>query len=165
VIFHAYKTYASVLHCRNNRILLALAASQGWSLFQSDIEQAFLFGELDDVNLYIAQVPGVPCPPGHVCCLQKAVYGLHQAPLKFKQVLVSFFRDQGYVAANSSETIFIQRSSRGLMIHAIYVDDCLHFGDNPELFREFRRLFERRFKIKIGDADLYLQPGNQIRVD
>ena len=161
--FYEYKNYASVLHCRDNRTLLSVAASEGWQVYQSDIQQAFLEGQLDDVDIYIKPIPGIPCPPGHVLKLQKAVYGLRQAPVKFKHELVSFFYSQGYTAVNASETVFIKRTSRGVLVHATYVDDCLHFTDNAELYREFRLSFEKRFKLKIGMADNYL--GNQLKID
>ena len=116
-------------------------------------------GKLDDADIFINLFHGFPCSPGKVLKLRKAVYGLRQAPAKFKEELLSFFQQEGIVPANDSQTVFIKRSPRGVLINAVYVDDCLHFTDNPDLFREFRLSFEKRFKIKIGPADLYL--GNQ----
>ena len=73
------KTYCAVLSSRDNRILLALAAVEGWFIYQTDIVQAFLHGKLDDVDIYINPPARYPCPVGWVLKLLRAIYGLHQA--------------------------------------------------------------------------------------
>ena len=103
--FYEFKNYTSVLHCRDNRILLALAASNSWHVFQSDIQQAFLSGKLDDADIFINPFHGVPCSPGKVLKLRKAVYGLRRAPAKFIEELLSFFQQEGFVPANDSQTV------------------------------------------------------------
>ncbi len=77
--YFEFKIYCAVLASRDNLILLGLAAAQGWSVAQTDVEQAFLHGVPNDVDLYIHPPARYQCPPGHVLKLLKAVYGLHQA--------------------------------------------------------------------------------------
>ena len=76
-------------------------------MFQTDIAQAFLHGELDDVDIYIPPPARFACPTGYVLKLRKAVYGLHQAPVKLKQEVTAWFQDNGYRPANDSETVWI----------------------------------------------------------
>ena len=73
--YFEFKNYSAVLASRDNRILLTLAAAQGWCIYQTDIEQAFLHGVLDDVDLFVRPPALYPCPPNHVLKLLKAVYG------------------------------------------------------------------------------------------
>ena len=105
--------------------------------------------------------------------LRKAIYGLH-APVKFKQEVVAWFRANGYQPVNDSETIWIKRVpekrnqegsivSGGVIIHALYADDFLHFTDNPMLYQSFREDFRKRFDIKSGSVSVYL--GNKVTVD
>ena len=61
--YFADQTYTAVLACRDNRILLSLAAAEGWMVAQSDIVQAFLHGVLDDATIYIRPPARYPCPP------------------------------------------------------------------------------------------------------
>ena len=45
--------YCAVLSSPDNSIPLALGASEGWQVYQSDIVQTFLNGVLDDADIYI----------------------------------------------------------------------------------------------------------------
>jgi pterin-4a-carbinolamine dehydratase len=61
VDYFKYKTYSAVLNSRENRVLCALAASTGWSVHQTDITQAFTYGELDPgVEIYCYIPDGFP---------------------------------------------------------------------------------------------------------
>ena len=51
----------------------------------------------------------------------------------------------------------------GVIIHALYADDFLHFTNNKALYQDFQKQFKRRFDVKTGSVGVYL--GNQISVD
>jgi hypothetical protein len=161
--YFEHKNYCAVLSSRDNRILLALAAAEQWSVYQTDVVQAFLHGVLDDVDIFINPPERYPCPPGTVLKLRKAVYGLHQAPVKFKQEVVEWFRSHGYQAANQSETIWFLRVKDAILIHALYADDFLHFTSDPKLYQSFQQEFKRRFEVKSDRVEVYL--GNRIVTD
>ena len=133
------KTYCAVLSSRDNRILLALAAVEGWFIYQTDIVQAFLHGQLDDVDIYINPPARYPFPIGWVLKLLRAIYGLHQAPIKFKQEVIAWFKANGYTPANEAQTIWIKRDRNGIVIHAIYADDFLHFTNNKAMYQDFQK--------------------------
>jgi hypothetical protein len=157
------KNYCAVLSSRDNRILLALAAAEGYTVYQTDVVQAFLHGKLDDVDIYIHPPARYPCPFGMVLKLLKAIYGLIQAPVKFKQEVIDWFKGNGYIAANDAQTIWIKRDKVGVIIHALYADDFLHFTNNKVLYQDFQKQFRKRFDVKTGTVGVYL--GNQISVD
>ena len=161
--YFEHKNYCAVLASRDNRLLLALAAAQGWQVHQTDIQQAFLHGILDDVDIYTMPPDRYPCPAGYVLKLRKAIYGLHQAPPKFKKEVTEWLRAQGCKPANDSETVWIQRTDKGVLVHALYADDFLHFTDNSAMYQSFQKQFKKRFDIKTGSELVYL--GNQIVVD
>ena len=60
------------------RTLIALAAARRWPLYQMDVKNTFLNGDLSEV-VYMQPPLGVSAPPGHVCRLRRAFYGLKQA--------------------------------------------------------------------------------------
>ena len=63
------------------RILLAFAASKGFTVFQMDVKSAFLNGFIEE-EVYVKQPPGFENPKfsNRVYKLQKALYSLKQAP-------------------------------------------------------------------------------------
>ena len=61
------------------RILLVVAAQEGWSVHHLDVKSAFLNGDLKE-EVYVQQPPGfaVPGEEGKVYRLRKALYGLRE---------------------------------------------------------------------------------------
>ncbi|MCI28622.1 potassium transporter 12, partial [Trifolium medium] len=55
------------------RTILAVAASQGWNVYQLDVKSAFLHGELIE-NVYVDQPPGYNKEMGKIYKLKKALY-------------------------------------------------------------------------------------------
>nr|GFB94005.1 putative ribonuclease H-like domain-containing protein [Tanacetum cinerariifolium] len=62
-------------------LFLAYASFMGFTVYQMDVKCAFLYGTIDE-KVYVMQPPGFHDPeyPARVYKLEKAMYGLHQAP-------------------------------------------------------------------------------------
>jgi hypothetical protein len=60
---HYFIIYASVARNKSFKLLLTIAVNRAWSVYQFDVETAFLYGEID-APVYIAQVEGFE-EPGH----------------------------------------------------------------------------------------------------
>lgn len=63
------------------RLILSLVVTSNWLLHQLDIQNAFLYGDLEEA-IYMHQPPGFVNPDfsNHVCELNKALYGLKHTP-------------------------------------------------------------------------------------
>ena len=57
------------------RTLIAVAASKSGNISQMDVRNVFLHGDLHE-TVYMQPPPGVNAPPGYVCHLRRALYGL-----------------------------------------------------------------------------------------
>ena len=75
------ETFSSVAKMVTLRSIFSLAAFKRWKLWQLDVKNAFLCGELDR-DVFMEQPKGYVSKqyPHHVCRLKKALYGLKQAP-------------------------------------------------------------------------------------
>ena len=75
------ETFSPVSKNTMVRVLIALVASKSWVLWQMDVKNVFLHGELDK-EIYMEQPKGFEskAQPWYVCKLKKALYGLKQAP-------------------------------------------------------------------------------------
>lgn len=75
------ETFASVIKPSTIRLVLSIAVSQGWSLRQLDISNAFLNGILEE-DVFMLQPPGFHDArfPDRICHLKKSLYGLKRSP-------------------------------------------------------------------------------------
>lgn len=79
------------------RLLLALAAKQGWQVHYLDVKSAFLYGELLE-EVYMTQPIGFEKKNEEhkVYSLLKALYGLCQLPTAWYLRLNKYLRSLGF---------------------------------------------------------------------
>ena len=91
--------------------MISLAANLGWPLFQLDVKNAFLNGDLKE-EVYMVKPPEFVAQgeSGKVCRLHKAIYGLKQSPRawfgKFSEVVLKF----GLQRCHSDHSVFSHTS-------------------------------------------------------
>ena len=73
------ETFAPVTRLTSVRPLLVVAVVRHWPLFQMDVKNAFLNGDLLE-EVYMQPPPGYHDSQNQVCHLRGALYGLKQAP-------------------------------------------------------------------------------------
>ncbi|GKE00502.1 retrovirus-related pol polyprotein from transposon TNT 1-94, partial [Tanacetum coccineum] len=75
------ETFALVATLEAIRIFLAFATYMNFTIYQMDVKSAFLNGKLKE-EVYVKQTPSFKSSefPNHVCKLDKALYGIKQAP-------------------------------------------------------------------------------------
>lgn len=99
------EVFAPVARMDTVRMVLALAAQRGWTIFQLDVKSAFLHGTLNE-DVYVDQPKGFEkkgCEQ-MVYKLHKALYGLKQAPRAWFSCIESYFLKEGFQKSQSEQT-------------------------------------------------------------
>ena len=97
------------------RSIIAIAASKGWKLFQLDVNNAFLHGDLDE-EVYMAAPKGIYNPSNKVYKLKKSLYGLKQASRQWFSKLSSTLISLGYQQFKNDYSLFLNKSSTDITI-------------------------------------------------
>lgn len=91
------ETFSPIVQPVTIRIVLSLAISNGWSLTQLDMNNAFLQGDLN-IEVYMEQPPVLfdKKQLKHVCYLKKNTYMVHgKLPRPDTRLLAHFFLAMG----------------------------------------------------------------------
>ena len=143
------ETFAPVAKMNTVRILLSLAVNKSWHIYQMDVKNAFLHGNLEE-EVYMKLPPGHPLSskPNLVCKLHKAIYGLKQSPRAWYSKLSSVLEQSNFKRSYSDSSLFVRRSSAGTLVMLIYVDDLIVTGDNLEEINNLKAALKEKFAIK-----------------
>ena len=112
------ETFALVARPSSVRTLIVVSAARKWPLFQLDVKNAFLNGELSE-EVYMKLPPGYSHPlrfPHRVFQLRRALYGLKQAPRAWFAKFSSTISQHGFSGSYFDTTLFLRRSSHGITI-------------------------------------------------
>jgi histone deacetylase 1/2 len=159
------ETFSPVVKASTIRLILTIGLSQGWTIRQLDVNNAFLHGDLQE-RVYLAQPPGHedPALPQHVCLLHKALYGLKQAPRAWYMKFSNYIQSMGFLRCPYDQSLFYQRQGSDILLLLIYVDDILITGSSPSQISAFISHLSSVFSMKdLGDIHYFL--GLQIARD
>ncbi|GKA84382.1 putative ribonuclease H-like domain-containing protein [Tanacetum coccineum] len=117
---------------RNKARLVAQGYTQeeGIDYDEMDVKSAFLYGKIEE-EVYVCQPLGFEDPefPNRVYKVEKALYGLHQAP-------------------RACDILLVQ----------VYVDDIIFGSDKKKLCTEFEKLIHKKFQMSyIGELTFFLE--------
>ncbi|KAM1630317.1 hypothetical protein ACFX2K_018465 [Malus domestica] len=143
------ETFSPVAKLTTVRVLLALAANKDWNLWQMDVKNAFLHGELDR-EIYMIQPMGFQSQdhPEYVCKLRKALYGLKQAPRAWYGKIAEFLTQSGYSVTPADSSLFVKANEGKLAIVLVYVDDLIITGDDEAEILRTNENLSVRFQMK-----------------
>lgn len=141
------ETFSPVIKMTTVRCLLALAASNHWSLHQLDINNAFLHEDLFE-EVYMIPPAGFPNPHNYVCKLVKSLYGLKQASRQWFAKLLGELQLQGQIQSKNDYSLFIKRDNVHTTIVDVSVDDIILTGNHDKKITELKSHLHTTFSIK-----------------
>jgi reverse transcriptase-like protein len=155
-----YETYAPVARLTSFRLLLALAARNGWAVDTFDFDSAYLNSELGgDEVVYLEQPVGYETKDrdGWVWRLLKALYGLKQGAKNWYDALHQALLELGFTRSKADHGVFFKEVGKDIIVLAIHVDDGMVTGSNISLINKFKSDMNAKYKLTdLGAANWLL---------
>ncbi|GKC85261.1 putative ribonuclease H-like domain-containing protein, partial [Tanacetum coccineum] len=140
------------------RLFLAYASFMGFIMYQMDVKNAFLYATIEE-EVYVCQPPGFEDPqfPDKVYKVEKALYGLHQAPRAWYETLSTYLLEIGFRRGTIDKTLFIKKDKCDILLVQVYVDDIIFGSTKKSLCVEFEQMMQKRFQMSsIGELTFFL---------
>jgi hypothetical protein len=149
--------FAPVARMESVRLLLALAAQEGWCVHHMDIKSAFLNDDLKE-EVYVHQPPGfaIPDKEDKVLRLRKALYGLWQAPRAWNAKLDFTLQRMGF-EQNPHEAVVYRRGNGGnVLLVDVYIDDLVITDTKDAEVAAFKEEMKATFQMSdMGPLSFY----------
>ncbi|GJX27166.1 putative ribonuclease H-like domain-containing protein [Tanacetum coccineum] len=152
------KVFAPVARIEAIRLFLAYASFMGFIMYQMDVKSAFLYGTIEE-EVYVCQPPGFEDPqfPDKVYKVEKALYGLHQAPRAWYETLSTYLLENRFRRGIIDKTLFIKKDKGDILLVQVYVDDIIFGSTKKSLCTEFEGLMHKKFQMSsMGELTFFL---------
>nr|GEX02652.1 hypothetical protein [Tanacetum cinerariifolium] len=157
------EVFAPVARIEAIRLFLAYASFKDFVVYHIYVKSAFLYGKIEE-EVYVCQPLGFEDPdfPDRVYKVEKALYGLHQAPRAWYETLSTYLLDNGFQRGKIDKTLFIKRHKGDILLVQVYVDDIIFGSSRKELCNAFKRLMYEKFQMSfMGELTFFL--GLQVK--
>ncbi|KAJ0688424.1 putative RNA-directed DNA polymerase [Helianthus annuus] len=142
------ETFSPVVKMVTIRCVLSLAVQNNWSLYQLDINNAFLYGSISE-DVYMTLPEGYYGKnESKVCKLVKSLYGLKQAPRKWNEKLTDVLLGIGFVQSSCDHSLYVLSKPSVFVVLLVYVDDIIVTGNNNLEIDKVKTLLSNNFQIK-----------------
>ncbi|GJV77402.1 putative ribonuclease H-like domain-containing protein [Tanacetum coccineum] len=131
------EVFAPVARVEAIRLFLAFASFMNFPVYQMDVKKK-------------------------VYKVEKALYGLHQAPRAWYETLSTYLLDNGFHRGQIDKTLFIKRLKGDILLVQVYVDDIIFGSTKKSLCDEFEQIMHNRFQMSsMGELTFFL--GLQVK--
>ncbi|GJT96804.1 putative ribonuclease H-like domain-containing protein [Tanacetum coccineum] len=157
------EVFAPVARIEAIRLFLSYASFKDFMVYQMDVESSFLYRKIKE-EVYVCQPPGFEDPnfPDRVYNVEKALYGLHQAPRAWYETLSTYLLDNRFQREKINKTLFISRDKGDILLVQVYVDDIIFGSTKKSLCTEFEKMMHKKFQMSsMGELTFFL--GLQVK--
>ncbi|GJU56921.1 putative ribonuclease H-like domain-containing protein [Tanacetum coccineum] len=122
------KVFALIARIKAIGLFLAYASYMGFIVYQMDVKSAFLYGTIEE-EVYVCQPPGFEDPHFHdkVYKVEKALYGLHQAPRSWYKTLSTYLLENGFKRGTIDKTLFIKKDKSDILFQMSSMGELTFF--------------------------------------
>ncbi|GKD42598.1 putative ribonuclease H-like domain-containing protein [Tanacetum coccineum] len=145
------EVFAHVARIEEIRLFLVYASFKDFVVYQID-------GKIEE-EVYVCQPPGFEDLdfPDKVYKVEKALYGLHQAPKVWFETLSTYLLDNGFQRGKIDKTLFIRRDKGDILLVQVYVDDIIFGSTKKSLCTEFEKMMRKKFQMRsMGELLFFL---------
>nr|GEY85995.1 hypothetical protein [Tanacetum cinerariifolium] len=123
------EVFALVARIKSIRLFLAYTSFMGFLVYQMDVKSTFLYGRIKE-DVYVCQPLGFEDPdyPDKVYRVEKALYGVHQAPRAWYETLAKYLLDNGFHRGKIDQTLFIKRQKEDILLVQVYENSPSFLG-------------------------------------
>ena len=126
---------------------LSVVVAKSWELHQLDVNNTFLYGDLEE-EVYMKLPPGfTSSAPSKVCRLRKSLYGLRQAPRQWFAKFSNKLEAYGFVRSYANYSLFTYRKGNIFLGLLLYVDDIILAGNDNLACQQFKEYLNTCFWI------------------
>ncbi|KAI3695317.1 hypothetical protein L1987_78312 [Smallanthus sonchifolius] len=146
------EVYAPVARLEAIRLFLAYTSFVGFKVYQLDVKSAFLYGKVHE-EVYVTQPPVFEDPHNinKVYKLDKALYGLHQAPRAWYETLSKHLLSNGFDRGKIDSTLFIRNAGGDILLVQGQREDGIYL-------HQIKYVQDILSKYKLNDSSTYGTP-------
>ncbi|GKA58572.1 ribonuclease H-like domain-containing protein [Tanacetum coccineum] len=142
------ETFSPVVKIVTVRCLICIVVSNYWPLFQLDVNNTFLYGDLNE-GIYMSLPLGFECADKNkVCKLNKALYGLKQALRQWNAKLTTVLVEHGFVQSKYDYSLHLKHTNEVFVALLFYVDDFIITGNSLNEIEKLKAYLKSKFMIK-----------------
>nr|GEZ65253.1 ribonuclease H-like domain-containing protein [Tanacetum cinerariifolium] len=141
------ETFSPVVKMETIKCLLNIVVSNSWPAYQLDVNNVFLYGELDEI-VYMKPPKGYFSSGNKVCRLKKSLYRLKQTPRKWNTKLTSTLIENGFSQSKSDYSLYTKSDKGVFLALLVYVDDIIITDNNIFEIKKFKVFLKSKFMIK-----------------
>lgn len=133
------ETFSPVVRMESIRILFALAARNGLTVYQYDVVVAYL-------NAVLKEKIYMKLPSGEVVLIRKGLYGLKQSGREWNAVAHNALTRCGFTRCEADRGMYISNDGKSYL--SLYVDDMLFATKDIASYNELGRSLSKFFEIE-----------------
>ncbi|GJU94341.1 ribonuclease H-like domain-containing protein, partial [Tanacetum coccineum] len=142
------KTFSSVVKMVTIRCLLNLVVLNCWTIFQLNINNAFLYVDLVEIVYMKPSKHYFPSGDNKVSRLKKSLNSLKQAPRQWNAKLISALIENDFSQSKSDYTLYTKSDKSLFVALLVYVDDIIITDNSIYDIEKFKTFLKSEFMIK-----------------